>query len=210
MLKKVNVIDYSEKSSLLSSIIFFILGCVLFTNPGGIVEFIAYILGGVLIIVGIIDYLSYRKTYKNLNIANNSLLVTSIVLVILGIISIVCSGVIETVVRLIIGSWVLYSGIMRLIYTLNSKENSFTSRLIVSILLIICGLYIILKTNLVFKFIGLALIFYSILEIIGFISYTKKIEVLGLLFFKIIYLHIFSNLFHFFNCFISCSFCSFF
>ena len=174
MLKKVNVIDYSEKSSLLSSIIFFILGCVFFTNPGGIVEFIAYILGGVLIIVGIIDYLSYRKTYKNLNIANNSLLVTSIVLVILGIISIVCSGVIETVVRLIIGSWVLYSGIMRLIYTLNSKENSFTSRLIVSILLIICGLYIILKTNLVFKFIGLALIFYSILEIIGFISYTKK------------------------------------
>lgn len=174
MLKKVNVIDYSEKSSLLSSIIFFILGCVLFTNPGGIVEFIAYILGGVLIIVGIIDYLSYRKTYKNLNIANNSLLVTSIVLVILGIISIVCSGVIETVVRLIIGSWVLYSGIMRLIYTLNSKENSFTSRLIVSILLIICGLYIILKTNLVFKFIGLALIFYSILEIIGFISYTKN------------------------------------
>ena len=164
MLKKVNVIDYSEKSSLLSSIIFFILGCVLFTNPGGIVEFIAYILGGVLIIVGIIDYLSYRKTYKNLNIANNSLLVTSIVLVILGIISIVCSGVIETVVRLIIGSWVLYSGIMRLIYTLNSKENSFTSRLIVSILLIICGLYIILKTNLVFKFIGLALIFYSRLE----------------------------------------------
>ena len=108
MLKKVNVIDYSEKSSLLSSIIFFILGCVLFTNPGGIVEFIAYILGGVLIIVGIIDYLSYRKTYKNLNIANNSLLVTSIVLVILGIISIVCSGVIETVVRLIIGSWVFY------------------------------------------------------------------------------------------------------
>ena len=102
------------------------------------------------------------------------MLVTSIVLVILGIISIVCSGVIETVVRLIIGSWVLYSGIMRLIYTLNSKENSFTSRLIVSILLIICGLYIILKTNLVFKFIGLALIFYSILEIIGFISYTKK------------------------------------
>ena len=206
MLKKVNVIDYSEKSSLLSSIIFFILGCVLFTNPGGIVEFIAYILGGVLIIVGIIDYLSYRKTYKNLNIANNSLLVTSIVLVILGIISIVCSGVIETVVRLIIGSWVLYSGIMRLIYTLNSKENSFTSRLIVSILLIICGLYIILKTNLVFKFIGLALIFRNNRIYILY----KKIEVLGLLFFKIIYLHIFSNLFHFFNCFISCSFCSFF
>ncbi len=174
MIKKINIIDYSENTSLLSSIIFLILGCVLFTNPGGIVEFISYILGGVLIIIGIIDYLSYRKTYKNLNIANNSLLVTSIILIILGITSIICSGVIESLVRLIIGSWVLYSGIMRLINVLNFRQNSFVTRLIISLLLIICGLYIILKTNLVFKFIGLALIFYSVLEIIGFIFYKKK------------------------------------
>lgn len=174
MLKKVNIIDYSENTSLLSSIMFLILGCVLFTNPGGIVEFISYILGGILIIIGVINYLSYRKTYKNLNIANNSLLVTSIILIILGIISIICSGVIESLVRLIIGSWVLYSGIMRLISVLNFRQNSFITRLIISLLLIICGLYIILKTNLVFKFIGLALIFYSILEIIGFIFYKKK------------------------------------
>jgi len=170
------VIDYSENSSLISSILFLVFGVILFTNPGGIVEFASYILGGLLIIIGTINFLSYRRTIKTLNIANQSSLISAIVLVILGIISIICSSVIETVVRLVVGSWVLYSGVMRLIGAFNYRQNktSFIVRLVIASLLIICGLYVILKSNLVFSIIGLFIIVYSVLEIIGYIFYSKK------------------------------------
>lgn len=173
---KSKVIDYSENSSLISSILFLILGVVLFTNPGGIVKFISYILGGLLIIIGIINILSYRKTLKNLNVSNQSTLISGIVLIVLGLVAIICSSVIETVIRLIIGAWVLYSGVMRLIGAFNYQQNktSFYVRLVIAGLLILVGLYIILKTNLFFSGIGLFIIIYSVLEIVGYIFYSKK------------------------------------
>ena len=66
---------------------------------------------------------------------------------------------------------------MRLIETLNNKENtvSFVARLIVSILLIICGLYVAL-TDLVYSMIGLFIIIYAILDIIGYIFYKKEFK----------------------------------
>lgn len=170
------VIDYSENSSLISSILFLVLGVVLFTNPGRVVEFISYILGALLIIIGIINILSYRKTIKNLNVANQSTLISGIVLIVLGLISIICSSVIETVIRLIIGGWILYSGVMRLISAFNYRQNqtSFIVRLVIAGILILAGLYIILKSNLFFSGIGLFIIIYSVLEIVGYIFYSKK------------------------------------
>ena len=175
-MKKLTVIEYSNDTSLVSSILFLIFGIILFTNPSGILDFVSYIVGGILIIIGVFNILSYRKTLKKLNIDQKYKLISGVILIIFGLFVILFSSLIEMTIRLICGGWILYSGIIRLIETLNNKENkvSFISRLIVSILLIICGFYVAIETNLIFSTIGLFIIIYAILEIIGFIFYKKK------------------------------------
>lgn len=175
-MKKITVIEYSNDTSLISSILFLIFGIILFTNPSGILNFISYIIGSILIVIGIFNILSYRKLLKKLNIEYKSKLIFGIILIIFGLFVILFSSLIEITFRLICGGWIIYTGIIRLIETLNNKENkiSFISRLIVSILLIICGLYVALDTNLIFSTIGLFIIIYAVLDIIGFIFYKKK------------------------------------
>ena len=175
-MKKITVIEYSNDTSLISSILFLIFGIILFTNPSGILNFVSYIVGGILLIIGIFNILSYRKTLKKLDIEYKSKLVLGVILIIFGLFIIMFSSLIEMTFRLICGGWIIYTGIIRLIEALNNKANniSFISRLIVSILLIICGLYVALDTNLIFSTIGLFIIIYAILDIIGFIFYKKK------------------------------------
>lgn len=177
-MKNLKVVTYADQTSLVNAILFLIFGMILFTNPGGIVKFISYIAGGILIIIGITNLLGYYRTKKKLNIEQNGKLISGIILVVLGLVSILFASVIETTLRLVIGAWIIYSGVMRLIEAINFKADkiSFIVRLVIAILMIICGFYIVLRTNLVFSMIGLFIIIYSIMEIIGFIMYSKKIE----------------------------------
>ena len=175
-MKKITVIEYSNDTSLISSILFLIFGIILFTNPSGILNFISYIVGGILIIIGIFNILNYRRTLKKLNIEQKYKLVIGVILIIFGLFVMLFSSLIEMTFRLICGGWIIYTGIIRLIQTLNIKENKiqFISHLIIAILLIICGFYVALETNLIFSTIGLFIILYAVLEIIGFIFYKKK------------------------------------
>lgn len=175
-MKEITVIEYSNDTSLISSILFLIFGIILFTNPSGILNFISYIVGGILIIIGIFNILSYRRTLKKLNIEQKYKLVIGVILIIFGLFVMFFSSLIEMTFRLICGGWIIYTGIIRLIQTLNIKENKiqFISHLIIAILLIICGFYVALETNLIFSTIGLFIILYAVLEIIGFIFYKKK------------------------------------
>lgn len=175
-MKKITVIEYSNDTSLISSILFLIFGIVLFTNPSGILDFISYIVGGILIIIGISNIFSYYRTLKKLNIEQKYKLIVATILIIFGLFVILFSTLIEMTFRLICGGWIIYTGIIRLIQTLNNKENkiSFISHLIIAILLIICGFYVALDTDLIFSTIGLFIIVYAILEIVGFIFYKKK------------------------------------
>ena len=94
-----------------------------------------------------------------------------IILTIIGLVFILIADVIEALVRLIIGGWILFTGINRLISSLQlpKKNNQFIVRLILSFLIICIGLYTILESNLAFKTIGIVLMIYSIIEIIGYI-----------------------------------------
>lgn len=173
-MKKITVINYTNENSLFSSILFLLFGIILFTNPGNILKFISFIVGGGFILIGIINIFNYQKILKNLNIDQKGKLISGILLMIIGLFIILFSSLIETTIRLILGGWIIYSGIIRLIECLNDKKNkiSFIVRLIISILLIVCGLYVAL-TNLVYSMVGLFIIVYAILDIIGYIFYKQ-------------------------------------
>ena len=75
------------------------------------------------------------------------------------------------------GGWILYSGITKLIISLKLKEinvNNWYLVLVSSIIMIACGLYIIIKSNLVLSGIGIVLVLYAIIDIVQFIMIPKS------------------------------------
>ena len=172
---KTKIKNYSNTLSLIYSILYFILGAIIFTKPEIIILFISYVIGGIFIIIGIFKCIkNYLDIKKDNNISSKEM-ITGIILVILGSVFILLAGVIEALVRLIIGGWILFSAINRLINSLNIKNRTKTKviYIILSFIIIGVGLYTILESNLAFKTIGLLLIIYSIIEIIGYI-FNKK------------------------------------
>ena len=173
---KIGVKSYSSIISLIYSIIFFILGAIVFTRPEIIILFISYVIGGIIIIIGLFKCLKNYLDIKKDNTISSREMISGIVLIIIGLVFILLAGVIEALVRLVIGGWILFSGINRLINSLEipKKNNQFIIRLILSFLLIGVGLYTILESNLAFKTIGLVLMIYSVIEIIGYISNKRS------------------------------------
>lgn len=164
-----------NKNSIFSSILFLLFGIILFTNPLGIVRFISYITGSILVLIGIINILSYRKVLLKLNIEENGKLISGIILILLGLIVILFSSFIETTIRLVFGAWIIYSGVMKLIESMQIKDDktTFYINIGISALMIIVGFYVAL-TGLAYKMIGLFIMFYAILDITSFVTYRKK------------------------------------
>ena len=107
-------------------------------------------------------------------------MILGIALMVIGLVFLFLAGVIEALVRLVIGGWILFSGITRLMNALylDKKTTKFIVLLIISIILIVGGLYTILETNLAFKAIGLVLMIYAALEIFGYIFNKNSVSVL--------------------------------
>ena len=59
-------------------------------------------------------------------------------------------------------------------FSLKQKNKDFVIMLVVSIALILCGLYIILKSNLVLQTVGIVMMIYSAIEIFGYIFAKKE------------------------------------
>lgn len=172
---EIKIKSYSSQSSLLSSILFFILGAILFTSAEKVLSTISIIIGIILATSGVISLVVYfLKAKKGLNYSKGGL-VYGIIALILAIIFIFFSILVEQFIRFIVGAWILFTGIIRLINALsiNKKNNKFISLLLVSILLIIVGVYTILIGDIIFSTLGLIMMIYAAIEIAGYILSNK-------------------------------------
>jgi len=172
---KTGVKSYLDVISLIYSIIFFILGAIIFTKPEVIILFISYVIGGIFSIIGLFKCIKNYLDIKKDNSISSKEMIAGILLIIIGLVFILLAGVIEALVRYVIGGWILFIGINRIInsLTIKNKNKKFIFHLAISILLIGVGLYTILELNLAFKTIGIVLMVYSFLEILGYI-FNKK------------------------------------
>ena len=158
--------EYLEKifkrtgwTSLLTSLVCAILGILLITNPEGSTKVVSLIVGILFIIVGLYKLVDYCLTRGKYNFYNYDI-AYGIIAIILGIITIVYKSQIETIFRVLIGIWIVYTGI-------------------ISIVMIVCGLYTIFVSNAIVVTIGIVILIYSILDMIEdiiFLSNIKKLE----------------------------------
>lgn len=171
---EIKIKSYSSQSSLISSIIFFILGAILFTSADKVIETISMIAGILLGTSSIISLTIYAFQIKR-QTANSGNLIFGIVSLIFAIIFIFFSEIVEQGIRFIIGAWILFTGIIRLINALsmNKNNNKFIQLLIVAILLIIVGIYTIVVGDVILSTIGIIMMIYAAIEIVGYVLYSK-------------------------------------
>ena len=180
--------EYLEKifkrtgwTSLLTSLIFAILGILLIVNPEGSTKAVSLIVGILFIVVGLyklVDYCTTRGKYSfyNYDIAYG------IIAIIIGIIAIVYKSQIETIFRVLIGIWIVYTGIIRLSLSLKLKlvqSPVWIYSLLISIIMIICGTYTIFVSNVIVVTIGIVILVYSVWDVIEdiiFLVNIKKLE----------------------------------
>lgn len=177
IIKKETKTKNNNNYYLMISIIFLIFGSILATNPGNIVTFITYIIGGSILIIGIIRIISFIHMKKKYDIINISDVITGSILCILGIIACIWGATVETVIRIIIGAWILYCGITRLIFTFNLNKSTNTKHniiLVISILMIVVGLSTIMIKYIEFMVLGILIIIYSILDIVTYVYCHKN------------------------------------
>ena len=168
---------FLKKSSwidIVVSLIFILFGILLIARPDSIISVISILLGGIMIIIGglkLIDYFSNDRK-------DSYLLAISVVAIIAGIVVMFCSDIILSVFRILIGIWIIYSGIMNLqtaIVWKDYKSRLWLTSLILSILTIIAGIYILVNSGAILQTIGIIIVTYGIIDIIESVIFIKKI-----------------------------------
>lgn len=165
-------------TSIITSIITAIVGVVIISNPAVTMQIVAYVLGIVFIAIGaikLIDYFVTKGTYDFYNYE----MIYGIMAIIIGIITIVYSSTIGTIFRIIIGIWIVYSGIMRLGLVTKLKKlqiNEWKYALVIAILILICGIYVLAKAETLGIAIGIAILIYSIMDIIEGVIFLRNVD----------------------------------
>ncbi len=177
--------DYLEKIlkktgfiSIIESLVFIAIGLFLFWKSELALKVISYVLGSIFIILGIIEIIKYFFTYKDNYEVFNYELIFGLMTVVIGIITIYYSSTIETILRIIIGIWIIYSSLVKFSVTLRLKNLGlpvWVYSLVLSILMLLCGLYVILNAGTILATIGIAIIIYSVIDIVEDIIYLKSI-----------------------------------
>lgn len=166
----------SNKFSLISGLVFFIFGLIVFINPDVLVKIVSYGIGGFLILIGLYKCINYYIHDKQLGVVNRHELAFGITAIILGILFIFLAGVFEFLLRLIVGGWLVTMGISKIFKTFFTTERNykFYSLIVIGALLIIIGLYIILVANIALSIIGLFMMLYGLIDFISFFVYREK------------------------------------
>ena len=173
-----NFLKKSGWVDILVSIIFAIIGIFMIAKTDLAIKIISYILGGLFIIMGVIKIVDYFVTKGKYDFYNYDL-VYGIIAIIIGLITIFCSGLIESMFRIVIAIWIIYSGIMRLSLSLKLHAvqiDIWSVSLILSIIMIIGGLYMLFQTGALVLTMGIIVLVYSIIDLIENIIFIRNVD----------------------------------
>lgn len=162
--------------SIATSVIILVLGIFLFIQPDTIIHMISIILGGIILVSGIISFIDYLKNKYNPS------LISGVITSIIGLILIINTNLVASILPFVLGIYFTINGINRLQYALElKKENvNYISSLVVSILIIVCGILFIINpfggALVITKVMGIYMIIYSLLDLTNTIIIKKGVS----------------------------------
>ena len=163
-------------NNLIYALLFLLLGILLLTQID-LLSVASKLIGGVLIIIGIVKIIVYIYMKGKLGNYTLSELITGLLLIGCGLLLFSHSSALSFAIRTIVGLWILFAGINRIILALSIRLVSkvgFRVYLSTSILMIIIGFCLL--TGLVDKIIGILIIGYSLVEIVNYVFYKVNFK----------------------------------
>lgn len=162
-------------NNLIYALLFLVFGIILLTSSQDLISMASKVIGIILIIAGIVKSIIYIYMKGKLGDYSFSELAIGLLIICFGILLVSYSGALSFAIRIIIGIWVLFSGINRIILAISIKlidNTGFKMYLVTSFIMIIVG--ILLISGLFDRIIGLLIIIYSITEIVDYIYFKTK------------------------------------
>ena len=159
--------------SLISSIFLLLLGLLLFFKSGATLIGISYLVGGVLIALGVIAIINFlRNRSKDIFVELN--IVYGIVSIVAGIFLVTVPEFIGSIIPIVVGIAVIISSSFKIQQALvlkNLGSKYFAPFIIMAIMCLICGVVILFNpftsAVVVTQIIGLFMIIYAVLDIIN-------------------------------------------
>ena len=177
-----NIMTKLLKSSIWSSIALIILGFLLIFYSEVTIISISYVIGGILIAIGVFALLKYISNI-NKDVKNEIDIVYGIGTIILGIIVISSPKAIASIIPFVLGVLIVINSTAKIDYSFKlrkNKNNLWVSTLIVALIALICGVLLIFNpfagAEFITKIIGIILVVYAILDIVSTIRISKELK----------------------------------
>ena len=177
-----NFMSKFMRSSIISSIALAILGVFLFIKSELTIVSISYIIGAILVGVGLVSIIKYIGNL-NKNIKNELDIVYGTVTVVLGILVISNPKAIASIIPFIIGIIIVLSSATKLGYGFElRKSNSdlWIGTVVISLITMLCGILLIFNpfagAEFILKVVGALIFIYAILDIISTFRIRKTIK----------------------------------
>ncbi len=153
--------SFNKNKKFISPVLMSIVGFIFLTNSNTIIIYACYILGAIIAGFGIYNIIKYIQLKNQLKIEDSVKLNTGIISIAIGLLVILLSSVIETFLNIIIGAWLIITGVTKLIgiselYSVDKKTANLN--IIEAIIVIAMGLYSIFFQNIVLTIIGIWMI----------------------------------------------------
>ena len=153
--------SFNKNKKFISPVLMSIVGFIFLTNSNTIIIYACYILGAIIAGFGIYNVIKYIQLKNQLKIEDSVKLNTGIISIAIGLLVILLSSVIETFLNIIIGAWLIITGVTKLIgiselYSVDKKTANLN--IIEAIIVIAMGLYSIFFQNIVLTIIGIWMI----------------------------------------------------
>jgi uncharacterized membrane protein HdeD (DUF308 family) len=177
-----NFMSKFMRSSIFSSIALAILGVFLFFQSELTIVSIAYIIGAILVGIGIAAMIKYIANL-NKNVKNELDIIYGTVTVVLGIIVISNPKAIASIIPFVLGLIIVISSATKLQYGLElrkSKSPLWSSTVIISLITLLCGVMLVINpfagATFITKVVGILLLVYAILDIISTVRISRTVK----------------------------------
>lgn len=165
--------------SILTSIVFAILGIIMIANPVATIEIVASVLGITIIVIGAEKIIGYFVLRGNQDFFNYEL-IYGIIAILFGIIIMTHASTFAAIVRIIIGIWIVYAGLMKINMSLKLKAvgiKSWTIVLTLSIISLLAGILVMFtNTASIVIVTAVVMIIYAIADIIDEFIFMKNLD----------------------------------
>ena len=166
--------------SLVSSILFFVFGLLLFLQADAVIKTVSVMIGIILVGLGVVPIVNYFKT-RNSGFFSSTGLLYGIFSVVAGFIILFNSDILATIIPILSGVWVIVNSVNKIQISMelrDEKVDFWIVSFIFSLLMLVVGAFLIinpLKSSLyVTQTIGIVIMVYAALDIIDTIVIKVK------------------------------------